>query len=253
MTHTSHIFTTSLSPSQEACLKQLVSLCVKKDSLTLSCPLDAGLFWLAFSGEQLVSCLAAYELKEDVWECCGFTHPEFRHQGFFSGLLDEACKSGGALEEADLYFAVDGHCPEALQVLAHLEAEHAYDEFMMEYTLKPVKETAFPSFPDFSLSIEKAVSEGNAGQAHGFFQGLPAGSCFLAPQKSRIYLYGLEILQHLRGQGLGSRFMQLLIPELGNMGFHTLKLQVSGENTAALSLYKKTGFCITQTLSYFLY
>ena len=62
MLHTPPLFTASLSPSQEDNLKYLVSLCVKKDNLTLSCPLDAGLFWLAFLGEQLVSCLAAYEL-----------------------------------------------------------------------------------------------------------------------------------------------------------------------------------------------
>ncbi len=253
MLHTPPLFTASLSPSQEDNLKYLVSLCVKKDNLTLSCPLDAGLFWLAFLGEQLVSCLAAYELEENVWECCGFTHPDFRNQGFFSKLLNEACKDGSALEEADLYFAVDGHCLEALKVLSHLEAEHVYDEFMMERTLNPVKEAAFPHFSDFSLSIDNAVSEGNPGQAHGFFQGLPAGSCFLDPQKNRVYLYGLEIFKPLRGQGLGRRFMQLLIPALENMGFRSLLLQVSSENTAALSLYKKTGFCITQTLSYFLY
>ena len=37
------------------------------------------------------------------------------------------------------------------------------------------------------------------------------------------------------------------------MGIRTLTLQVSGQNLGALALYKKTGFRIRDTLSYYLY
>ena len=38
-----------------------------------------------------------------------------------------------------------------------------------------------------------------------------------------------------------------------DMGLSAITLQVSGDNTPAVNLYKKTGFHITETLSYYLY
>ncbi|WP_243134402.1 GNAT family N-acetyltransferase [Enterocloster asparagiformis] len=46
------------------------------------------------------------------------------------------------------------------------------------------------------------------------------------------------------------RQLQDLTPAIG---ISTLTLQVSGDNLPALRLYKKTGFHITETLSYYLY
>lgn len=81
----------------------------------------------------------------------------------------------------------------------------------------------------------------------------PAGSCRLSIHGRDVYLYALEILPHLRGRGYGACFMEQIISMLGEHGYSGLSLQVSGANEPALGLYKKTGFRITETLSYYTY
>ncbi len=54
--------------------------------------------------------------------------------------------------------------------------------------------------------------------------------------------------------GVGkSTVTSLLSVMTAKKGFKTIKLQVSSENLPAMALYKKTGFCITQTLSFYEY
>jgi ribosomal protein S18 acetylase RimI-like enzyme len=47
--------------------------------------------------------------------------------------------------------------------------------------------------------------------------------------------------------------LEKLFALLAAAGIKKVILQVSGDNAAALALYKKTGFRITETLSYYLY
>ena len=54
--------------------------------------------------------------------------------------------------------------------------------------------------------------------------------------------------------GVGkSTVTSLLSVMTAKKGFKTIKLQVFSENLPAMALYKKTGFCITQTLSFYEY
>ena len=70
---------------------------------------------------------------------------------------------------------------------------------------------------------------------------------------SYYYLYGFEIKEELRGQGYGTTYLLQVLSDLANINPLPLRLQVSGDNTAALSLYKKTGFQITETLFGYIY
>ena len=82
---------------------------------------------------------------------------------------------------------------------------------------------------------------------------LPAGACRIAVHGTGAYLYGLEILPQHRQKGLGTWFLYHIMSMLAGQGCQCLRLQVSGTNAPALGLYRKTGFRITETLSYFLY
>ena len=81
----------------------------------------------------------------------------------------------------------------------------------------------------------------------------PEVTCFLAPQGESVYLYSLQVLPELRNRHLGTAFLSALLPRLAKKGFKSIKLQVSSENLPAMALYKKTGFYITQTLSFYEY
>ena len=77
-----------------------------------------------------------------------------------------------------------------------------------------------------------------------------AGTCRILPYGSgRFYLYHLEITESFRSRGFGRALLFGVLNSLPSRS--RVILQVSSENTAALSLYKKTGFGITKTLSYY--
>jgi len=78
-------------------------------------------------------------------------------------------------------------------------------------------------------------------------------TCRLSLNGTRAYLYSLETVPALRRRGLASRFLVQLIRYLEGKGIQRICLQVSGSNEPALHLYRKTGFRITETLSYYLY
>lgn len=68
-----------------------------------------------------------------------------------------------------------------------------------------------------------------------------------------VCLHQVEILPDWRVKGYGKILMELLLARLCEAGVRRVILQVSGDNAPALALYKKTGFRVTETLSYYLY
>lgn len=84
--------------------------------------------------------------------------------------------------------------------------------------------------------------------------GFPIGRCLITPVSADCAcLHHLEIKESLRHNGYGSDFLSLLLPRIAASGTSKLILQVSGDNPAAIALYKKTGFGITETLSFYCY
>ena len=83
--------------------------------------------------------------------------------------------------------------------------------------------------------------------------GQALGSCLLSPSGFAVCLSSLLIREDLRGKGLGTRFLGFLFPALAKAGFSRITLQVSASNAPALALYRKTGFRVAETLSYYLY
>lgn len=61
---------------------------------------------------------------------------------------------------------------------------------------------------------------------------------------SRAYLYAFRVRPECRGQGLGSRMIQVVEAELLERGYHFLTLNVARENLAARRLYRRHGFHI---------
>ncbi|MDO5416670.1 MAG: N-acetyltransferase [Lachnospiraceae bacterium] len=115
---------------------------------------------------------------------------------------------------------------------------------------------AFSGSDGFGASGRINVSDG-PGASGGFGAsdgpgGILLGSCRILPyDDTRFYLYHLEIRQELRGKGWGK---QLLAAVLHTLPYHAqVLLQVSSDNEPALRLYQKTGFRLTETLSYYLY
>lgn len=216
-------------------------------SLHPNFPLDDAAFFALYEYSDTLCAAAAFIQEEDLcYECYAYTKPEFRRRGFFTELLDAAIEE--LPEDAEFLFYINGNDPECTATLEALEAELIMSEYMMELDLNHVEDyLSKPSVHDFTVS-------------HSYVDGTetwhyqnPHGTVCISVFSSYYYLYGLEITEAMRGKGFGKAFFAQVLYDLAAHKALPLRLQVSGENTPALSLYKKTGFQITETLLGYLY
>ncbi len=238
------ITATVLSSRQKKLVSQLFSVCREREGLTLSFPSDDGDFFvLAMEQDILVSALALYRLEPHLYECTAVTHPEYRRRDYFTKALKLA---ENHFKNSDFSFVTDGHCPSSAFVLKKLNARFWYSEHMMYLELSRWTPPVYALPPSFAMTVE------DGGLFTAFAQNKKIGSCRVSPMGDGVYLYGMEILPSFRGKGFGKAFFLQVLNYLKNTSA-SVTLQVAGSNTAALNLYKKTGFRITETLSYYLY
>ena len=255
--------TNLLTQKQQEETADLTAVCHHHDQNDLSYPLeetDVTHFLAYLPDGSLAACLALIPYEEDLAECCAFTHPDFRNQGIFSRLLEEGLSH---IPDSDLLFAVSESCQDTVKTLAALGAEKESEELMMECDLTSrscfhVTQTAAASAsPSHSPSITSGSFSLHQTSASEFclYQGdLRLGTAFAEPvREGTVCLHHVEILPEYRHQGLGTVFFTLLLPALASQGFQPALLQVAGDNMPAIALYKKTGFSVTKTLSYYFY
>lgn len=256
-----YIHTKNLSPSQKISLLSLSAACQKHDRIHLSCPVNEGEnFFLLYDNQNLISALTLFFPENDLCECSAFTQPEHRRRGHFSQLFDAALREIQRYEEelsldVELCFPVDTGCPDTKAVLQALEAEFWYCEHLMSLSLNEMSNFHRSPFDNFIAMSRQSEHEYHFLLADSDAQN-PAvlvGRCHLAIQNSSAYLYGFEITERLRKQGYGEACLWKQLSVLTHSGIRRITLQVSGENAPALALYKKAGFQITETLSYYLY
>ena len=242
------IYKTALEHTWHLKLTDLFNTCFPASDSLDSLPADADGFWLAEDENgELTGCLLLFQTGVHSWEGIPLVHPSYRRQGIFSALLANACKTDSCPGEDELFFSVRPWQTQWQQVLEAIEAEKTCEEYMMEYSFDEIPtasaQSKTPVSDRLTLSFQK--SEGTALAPHV--------SCLLSSHGNSVYLYQLLTEKEFRRQGLASDFLQSLFPRLKALGFSSVRLQVSGENLPAMALYKKTGFHITETLSFYLY
>ncbi len=221
-------------------------------------------------------------------ECFAFTHPSRRRQGLFTALLDAVEEE---IEDYELLFAVDHTSPGALHTLESLGAEEASTEYLMEYNLaetaaapalfsqssrlfcleteeipgtirydfflrgsvspETTDEAAFSPTISAEPALSAAVPAEPAFSATGPAE--PAALCRTMNFGSRACFYDFVVEERLRGAGLGREAFLLVLDSLRKKHCSGVFLHVTADNLSAVSLYKKTGFRISETLSYYLY
>lgn len=248
------IKTSNLDNQQLQDLLQLEKLCQEHDHISLSVPTDPEeetIHFLLYNKEQILfSALSLLFYDEHTAECIAFTLPAQRNHGYFSKLLNAALDE---YDEYDILFPVSGTCSDTLAVLEHLGAELDSQELQMELDLS--QPTAAPTNDAVTLTYLAAgsdLTEWQLFETHSAQRLL--GSCQTSRiSENSVCLHHVEILPEFRRLGYGTLLMEALIHELRLLGISRMILQVSGDNTAALALYKKQGFRITETLSFYFY
>ncbi len=242
---------------------------------------------------QLLSALAGIPLDCSAIECIAFTHPKHRKRGYFSRLLSLALKewedldilfpvSGACPDTMAVLSALDAKLEYEEYKMEYIFPENGLcrDSFfvsrgsLLSSFLSPPNDifaenacwTLFLS--DCPPSLER-LSKTKGASASSLLDGTGgcsarpagsadkdciAGSCFTSPvSQNTLCIHHVEILAGLRGSGLGTLLIRQLIYCLQKTHIRRLLLHVSGSNAPAVALYKKTGFGITETLSYYMY
>lgn len=241
-------------------LDDLAGRCRLHDKIRLSYPAteqgDGCRHFLLYDEHgSLTAALALLELDQELSECIAFTHPAHRRRGYFTLLLDAALEDNG---ERDILFAVCENCADTMAVLDSLGAELESREHQMELTIRehhaPCSAGTRSDHTGSVIHPEVTIRQLDDSAWELAEQGQVIGHGMLTPvSDSCACLHHVEIREDLRGKGYGSDFLTLLLPRLASAGIRKVILQVSGGNPAALSLYRKTGFRLTETLSYYWY
>lgn len=243
----------TLNSAQKAQIHSLEDRCLKGSSLTLSFPEDSAEYFLLYSDENgsLLSAAAFTPVQDGIFECSAFTDPAFRNQGLFSDLLEAGLSMLPG--ESDLIFYCDGRCPDTLKVLEALEAEYLTCDYMMELSPELLVNSLHEILTDSSAPVTPAFESLDEDGCPLLLFRSPYGEALVSCQKTCYYFYSFEIKEGFRGIGHGQSLLFQILKALYRKCPGSVRLQVSGDNFPALSLYKKTGFRITDTLSTYLY
>lgn len=226
---------------------------------------------------------------EEPVECIAFTRPAMRRRGYFSELLEKACDISG---EHDILFPVDPDSADTAAAMEAIQADCVDQEYQMKWTLNPSEEpSSSPLFKKHPLVFTCAVSaEEEAHESidpnscwdsfhntgvpdpsatvltYAFLELPPDPMCSPAavcmarlqevpevPGTFHACFYGFRVHELCRGLGIGESAFSLVLDDLTARGCTQIVLHVSSDNYPALSIYKKAGFRITETLSYFMY
>jgi ribosomal protein S18 acetylase RimI-like enzyme len=226
---------------------------------------------LCYDGTELVGFLGMYCMGTDFAEVeiTGMVHPEFRRQGIFKALFEEAqaiCSERGAqrillvserLSEAGRRFAEDRGL------------SYSFSEYRMRcdaYTPPSTLSERFalrPAGPDDlqliehinALSFESTISFDYAERLKYLYiadvDGKPVGSIGLDYEGSFGYVFGVAILPEYRGFGYGRAMLGAVLKIYFEKSSAGVILEVATKNDTALSLYQSVGFKTVTVYDYY--
>lgn len=226
---------------------------------------------------------------EEPVECIAFTRPSLRRRGYFAALLEKACDISG---EHDILFPVDPESADTAATMKAIHADRVDQEYQMKWDFDPAAERFdSPMAEKRPLTFTcTSAPEGDVNESvdpdscwdcfhsaddpdptvtiltYEFLETPPDPMCSPAavcmarmqpvpdvPGTFHACFYGFRVHDLCRGLGIGEAAFCLVLNDLIARGCTRIVLHVSSDNYPALSIYKKAGFRITETLSYFMY
>ncbi|WBW98988.1 GNAT family N-acetyltransferase [Oceanirhabdus sp. W0125-5] len=279
-----------LSEKDYTQIKNLESICIKKDQISLKLELDYKLEaskyhqeilnehneFMFYEDNLLIGYIGICHFGSSEIEVNGMVHPDFRRKGIFKDLYTKV-KDEFNLRSCDkMLLLSDKRSLSGQEFIKTTGAIYDFSEYEMYLKdLKNKKELLN------KLTLRKATNEDakeiaiqNAIYAGKEFNEeqitLPEDedksgfTIFIAEFDSKIIgkvnlelnhgvggIYGLGVLPEFRGKGYGREILMKSIEKFKDSNAQEVKLQVVTENSTALNLYKSCGFEVTSIMNYY--
>lgn len=221
-------------------------------------------FFLGYVGERLVAFLSLFIPTSDEAEVVAFTHPQFCDKGCFTLLFDEAKAVLRRNKIHNVLFAVEPRSRSGLAVLKTLgcfNPGHSEQRMLSSSpSLAPdcsrlqlfeVDNSNRTLFQQALLAVFNEKDNFNSfcnaviysDLRHGYivYTDRPIGVFNLNIEDDIAFLYGVGIIEELRGKGYGGCLMGHAMRE-GFKYANRMALDVDIENKPAHNLYEKCGF-----------
>ncbi|MGC7872968.1 GNAT family N-acetyltransferase [Desulfosporosinus sp. SYSU MS00001] len=257
---------------------ELETICNDYDQLKGSVFLDTSLnfnqaipgIFLLYEGQTLISMLSMFMPSHLEVEISAMTRPEYRQNGYFIALLEQAVEELRSHNIPEILFVCERPSESGNDVLNHLKARYEHTEYYMSLLRgrqlnrgKQRLSLAKATLQDFEILVQlsREIFEDNYDDTKSLIQNR------LSSQTREQYLvtvddkpmgiasvnhltieeasiFGLGILREYRGNGYGEELLGLILENLWNQGKQQVTLEVDSKNDRAFRLYQRMGFRI---------
>ncbi|MFD6209801.1 MULTISPECIES: GNAT family N-acetyltransferase [unclassified Peribacillus] len=230
--------------------------------------------YLHYEGLKLVGFLGLYEFGSKV-EMCGMVHPDFRRQGIFTKLMDDAMRNAMQRDYKLIILNSPAHSHSGKGFLKQLPCEFAFSEFQMKWS-----QTELDDYEDAVVRPSRSGDEETEIQldiqcfqftekeARDYYQrilyeatlktmiiekdGRAVGKIRVDHSGREAWIYGFSIFPKYQGSGLGTKVLKKIVAEQCQPGYDIF-LEVEATNAHALRLYESCGFKTIQRQDYYSY
>ncbi|RUT36002.1 GNAT family N-acetyltransferase [Paenibacillus zeisoli] len=230
--------------------------------------------------EHIVGFLGLYCFGKKI-EVCGMVHPDYRRQGLFSSMLEQALPRERREGLEEILLNAPANSISAKGLLQSLDVQFAFSEYQMTYlgdNEKPPKYV--PGSPSAHLRpairsdradlirLDEVCFDYSKYAAEQYYEATldapdsvtyiieagdrTAGKVRLVYEDEISWIYGLAIYPEYRRQGIARQVLQQLL-EQETLSGHGIRLEVALNNPAAMKLYQSVGFQVTEVQDYYRY
>ncbi|QOR67812.1 GNAT family N-acetyltransferase [Cytobacillus suaedae] len=226
-----------------------------------------------YESSLLVGFIGIYGFGDKV-ELCGMVHPDFRNNGIFTKLFQQAievCKNQG-YERILLNAPADS--ASASEFLKKLPCIYSISEYQMKYNHSPLERSndvvlrKASSLEDkvtaieldmmcFGMPEEAATSFNDRILDEGTHyiievDGKKVGKIRVYREQGDSWIYSFAVYPEFQGKGIGRKALTLVVLDEANH-VENIYLEVEIKNERALGLYESCGFEQFQTQDYYVY
>ncbi|ANF97362.1 GNAT family N-acetyltransferase [Paenibacillus bovis] len=231
-----------------------------------------------YDQDRLVAYLAVYQFGPNI-EVCGMTHPDYRRQGLFTKLWQQAADSGVFSGAHHVLLNVPRASASGQNWIHTIRTSLKSVEYTMKLdehgslldpvvheiaSLRLFREEDAPLWARLdadAFDIPESSTMTALSNPHGPLskimhviehQGLAAGKIEVSREDKQSWIYGFAIDPALRGHGLGRSALRQIAAEEKRLG-QEVWLNVVADNNRALHLYESCGFVHQDIQDYYEY